>query len=366
MSVSADLGGSPSETEGSEAREATMSVSADLGGSPSETLSYPSARTTCMTFGDIDTSEMLYDVGGDRPHDAADTKIDDSLRVAPDGPPPYLSPSSASTFRSCARRWKFRYVDRLPDPAGEAAIAGTFAHRVLEELMELPSSQRTTDQAKVLARELWPETEEHPDFVALELDDTEQRRFRWLAWTAIEGLWRLENPVEVNVVANEQKIDTTLRSVPFRGIVDRLERASSDPSAALIVSDYKSGRAPSRRYQDGRLEQVLLYAAAIEASTGERPQAARLLYLGQRIIETPVNEELLDSAITGLEETWNNLTTSVSANEFAPTPGPLCGWCPYAGECPEGLSELASRHAGGRIKASAPSLRYLDAQPAAS
>lgn len=30
MSASADLGGSPSETEGSEAHEATMSVSADV------------------------------------------------------------------------------------------------------------------------------------------------------------------------------------------------------------------------------------------------------------------------------------------------------------------------------------------------
>ena len=339
-----------------------MSANADLGGSPSETLSHPSARTTSMTFGDIDTSEMLYDVGGDRPHDAADTKIDDALRVVPDGPPPYLSPSSASTFRSCARRWKFRYMDRLPDPAGEAAIAGTFAHRVLEELMELPGPQRTTEQAKVLARQLWPETAEHPDYLALELDDTNQRRFRWLAWTAIEGLWRLEDPSEIHVVANEQKVDTTLGTVPFRGIVDRLERDSASPDAALIVSDYKSGRAPSKRFQEGRLEQVLLYAAAIEASTGERPQAARLLYLGQRIIETPVTEELLTAAVVALDETWTALNASVAAGEFDATPGPLCGWCPYAGECAEGLEELASRFASGRIKSSAPSLVFLSTE----
>ena len=82
-----------------------MSVSAVLGGSPSETLSYPSARTTTMTFGgEIDTSEMLYDIGGERPHDAADAKRDETLRVIREGPPPYLSPSSASTFNSCARR----------------------------------------------------------------------------------------------------------------------------------------------------------------------------------------------------------------------------------------------------------------------
>ncbi len=319
-----------------------------------------------MTFADVDTSEMLYHVGGDRPHDAADTEIDDSLTVSRSGPPPYLSPSSASTFRSCPKRWKFRYMDRLPDPAGEAAIAGTFAHRVLEELMELPGPQRTTDQAKELARELWPETAEHDDFLALELDDAEQRRFRWLAWTAIEGLWSLENPEEINVVANEQKVDTMLGFVPFRGIVDRLERQGDSADSPLIVADYKSGRAPKQRYQEGRLEQVLLYAAAVEASTGERPQAARLLYLGQCIIETPVTEDLINSAVDALEDTWNQLSMSLGADEFGPSPGPLCGWCPYAGECPEGLNELASRQASGRIRASAPSLRFLETQAAAS
>jgi len=314
-----------------------------------------------MTFAELDTSEMLYDVGGERPHDAADTRIDDRLTVKPAGPPPYLSPSSASTFRSCPRRWKFRYIDRLPDPAGEAAIAGTFAHRVLELLMEEAGPSRTTDRAREIARTVWPETAEHDDFAALGLDEQQQRRFRWLAWTAIEGLWRLENPSEVDVVANEQKVDTHLGEVPFRGIVDRLERETSDFVDGLVVTDYKSGRAPSRRFADQRLEQVLLYAAAVEASTGERPQAARLLYLGQCVIETEVTDELLHASVSALGDTWVALNESVAAEAFEASPGPLCGWCPYAGECPEGLAELELRHSSGRIRASAPSLRFVAA-----
>ena len=331
-----------------------------------------------MTFGDIDTSEMLYDLGGDRPHDAADTHIADThIGDAKDAgsetgaaskiePPPYLSPSSSSTFRSCPRRWKFRYIDRLPDPAGEAAIAGTFAHRVLEELMELPSQDRSTDQAKSLARQLWPETADDPEFIALDLDEAAQRRFRWLAWTAIEGLWHLETPSDVHVVANEQKIDTVLNDVPFRGIVDRLEREGPSEDSALIVSDYKSGRAPSPRFQADRLEQVLLYAAAVEASSGERPKAARLLYLGQCIVATEVTSELIESAVGALSDTWGELNLAVQRTEFDASPGPLCGWCPYAGVCPEGLEELQLRHSSGRIKSSAPSLSFLESARSAS
>jgi len=271
-----------------------------------------------MTFTDLDTSEMLYDVGGDRPHDAADTRIDDQLTVRPAGPPPYLSPSSASTFRSCPRRWKFRYIDRLADPAGEAAIAGTFAHRVLELLMEEPGNARTTDRARIIARDVWPETAESDDFAALGLDDTEQRRFRWLAWTAIEGLWRLERPEDVVVVANEQKMDTQLRGVPFRGIVDRLERENASETAGLVISDYKSGRAPSRRFANDKLDQVLLYAAAVEAESGERPKSARLLYLGQCIIETEVTEELISASVSALGDTWSSINAAVAEKSFDP------------------------------------------------
>lgn len=312
-----------------------------------------------MELDDLDTDEMLYDVDGEAPHDAADTRSEDQLAERPAGPPPYLSPSSASTFRSCAKRWKFRYVDRLADPAGEAALAGTFAHRVLEVLLDEPPDQRTTERAKEIARAVWPETQGDPDFVALELNDTEERRFRWLGWTAIEGLWRLENPADVALVATEQKVDTHLGTVPFRGIVDRLERESADTSAGLVVSDYKSGRAPSPRFQQDKLDQVLLYAAAVEAENGERPKAARLLYLGQCIVQTEVTSELLDASISALTQTWSAIHVAVETKTYEPSPGPLCGWCPYAGQCEEGLAELELRQLSGRIRSSAPSLRFL-------
>ncbi len=309
----------------------------------------------------VDTSEVLYDLVGDQPHDSADALAEGQLAPEVQGPPPYLSPSSSSTFRSCAKRWEFRYIHRLADPPGETAIAGTFAHRVLELLMEEPGPDRTIDKAKLIARDVWPETAELEEFQALAFDQAEERRFRWLAWTAIEGLWKLENPAEVVVVANEQKIDTHLGEVPFRGIVDRLERADNSAGSPLVVSDYKSGRAPSARFSGSRLEQVLLYAAAVEASTGERPSSARLLYLGQTTISAEVTDDSLASAVGALAETWVSVNKAVKSDQFEASPGPLCGWCPYAGECPEGLAELESRQMSGRIRSSAPSLRFLSA-----
>ncbi len=254
-------------------------------------------------------------------------------------PPQRLSPSGAATFEQCPRRWRFRYVDRLPDPPGVDALIGTFAHRVLEHLMQQHPSRRTKDDARRIARATWPEMSASDDYCDLELDDEQARDFRWRAWTAIEGLWHLEDPASVEVRATEQHMSVTLDGVPFRGVVDRVE---SEPDG-LVISDYKSGRAPTRRYAPSRLQQVLLYAAAIAEETGEQPVRAQLLYLGQKIVATAATPVETAGAVEELRSTWGAIADACDGDDFAARPGPLCGYCPYVERCPEGQAENLRR-----------------------
>jgi putative RecB family exonuclease len=270
-------------------------------------------------------------------------------------PPAHLSPSSASTFDQCPRRWKFKYVDKLPDPSGRAALVGGFAHRVLELLCELPGPQRTLDQARALARACWPEVEADPDFVALDLDEVAARDFRWAGWQAIAGLWPLEDPATVEVLDTERSVRTELSGVPFLGIVDRVDAFGDQ----VVVTDYKSGTLPSPRFRDDKIAQVLLYAAAIEALDGRRPQRARLLYLGQQAIDIPVTDENLATAVGALTGTWASLDQACGQDRFDSRPGVLCCWCPFADRCEEGREEIARRHLDGRVPAHAPALRLV-------
>ena len=272
-----------------------------------------------------------------------------------DGLPKYLSPSSAGMFQECPRRWKHRYIDHLPDPPGEPALAGTFAHRVLELLLQEPPDQRTPERAKELARDVWPEIGGDGDFKARSLAAAEARAFRWRSWQAIEGLWSIEDPSEVVVEATEQDIRVEIGGVPFRGIVDRLDVETD----GLVIADYKSGKAPSERYQDARLHQVLLYAAAVAELSGIRPARARLLYLNQRIIEVDVTEDNIAEVTTTLQETWTRLQEACRTGEFEAQTGPLCAWCPFVAHCPEGQGEVATRHSAGRVRHDAPGLALV-------
>jgi len=267
--------------------------------------------------------------------------VSDSFERAVPTPPRRLSPSGAGTFEQCPRRWRLRYVERLPDPPGEAALAGSFAHRVLELLMQRDPHERTVEIAKAIARAEWPGVEADPDFRALGFDETGSKHFRWKAWQAIEGLWALEDPKAVDVRATEHDVEADLGGVPFRGIVDRLDEEGD----GLVVTDYKSGKAPSARFRRGRLDQVLLYAAAVEQATGEMPVHARLLYLGQRPVGIKVTREEIHSVVDKLTGTWAAINTACDTDEFEPRTGPLCGWCPYVDRCPEGTKEVAKRQA---------------------
>ncbi len=205
--------------------------------------------------------------------------------------------------------------------------------------MQREPAERTVEAAKAIARQEWPETEIGEEFQGLGFDEAESKKFRWKSWLAIEGLWALEDPKTVTVVATEQDIEAELGGVPFRGIVDRLDEEGD----GLVVTDYKSGQAPSPRYRRGRLDQVLLYAAAVKESTGRMPVRARLLYLGQRPVGIDVTPAELDGVTEKLVATWGAIKTACSTDEFEPRTGPLCGWCPYADRCAEGTAEVAKR-----------------------
>jgi len=273
--------------------------------------------------------------------EAADGTVDETMDETMDETivgPRRLSPSGAATFRQCARRWRFRYLEGRDDPPTAPALIGSFVHRILEELLAEPPAGRTEERARLLARAVWPDTATDASFVALELDERRQRSFRWRAWRSIEGYFRVEDPATVDVVDREQRLECEIGGVPFVGIVDRTERAAD----GLVVTDYKTGRRPSARYCDERLEQVLLYAAAL-GSTGEHPRRARLLYLGAGALDVEADPERVAGAVGSFTRTWEDIAAARRDDDFGPRPGPLCGWCPFLADCPEGRREVERR-----------------------
>src|SRR5262245_65514531 len=81
---------------------------------------------------------------------------------APAGPS--LSPSRAGDFMTCPLLYRFRVIDRLPEPPTTATARGTLVHAALERLFDLPAAERIPEAARTLLAAEWDRlAAEEPD-----------------------------------------------------------------------------------------------------------------------------------------------------------------------------------------------------------
>jgi putative RecB family exonuclease len=248
-------------------------------------------------------------------------------------PLPYaLSPSSMGAFTTCPLAFRFSYVQRLPEPPSAAASKGTLVHRALERLHDRPAAERSIDAALVDLAVAASELESHPEFAGLELSDDEWGTFVDEAERHVRRYFELEDPTTVRSIGLELKLEADLGSVRLRGIIDRLDLADD---GGLIVTDYKTGSAPSERWEQKSLAGVHLYAVLCEQNFGVRPARVQLLYLSkpEAIVSIPT-----DSTVRGVEiksaAVMKAVRTACDRNDFRPRPSNLCDWCSFKEFCP--------------------------------
>src|SRR6201995_116218 len=86
---------------------------------------------------------------------------------------PALSPSRAADFKQCPLLYRFRAIDRLPEPPSTAQVRGSVVHAALEQLYALPAAERGPQTADALVGPAWQQMlAAEPDLVA-ELDADE-------------------------------------------------------------------------------------------------------------------------------------------------------------------------------------------------
>ncbi len=263
----------------------------------------------------------------------------DTAEAATDaGParPIALSPSRASDFMQCPLLYRFRVVDRLPEPPSTAAVRGTVVHAVLERLFDLPAAERTLTAASGLLQPEWERLrEEAPELEGLFGTDTESMA-EWLASAdeLLERYFTLEDPTRLEPADRELYVETDLESgLRLRGYVDRLDVA---PTGAIRIVDYKTGRAPSALFEAKALFQMKFYALVLWRSRGVVPAMLQLVYLGNGEVlrYSPTESELLatERKVTAL---WTAIERAATTGDWRASPSRLCDWCHHRDLCPE-------------------------------
>ncbi len=248
-----------------------------------------------------------------------------------------LSPSRAGDFLSCPLLYRFRSVDRLPEPASLDAVRGTVVHRVLEQLYDLPAIDRTPAQAASLVRPAWEELSAlEPEALEAFSSEGAPELDTWLAscHAAVRRYFDLEDPRRLEPAERELYVETLLESkLLLRGFVDRVDVR---PDGAIRIVDYKTGRSPRVGFEGRALFQLKFYALAIWRERGVVPEMLQLVYLGdgEVIRYAPDVQDLLGTQ-RKVEAVWRAISLAHETGEWQPSPSRLCGWCAHQARCPE-------------------------------
>jgi putative RecB family exonuclease len=247
--------------------------------------------------------------------------------------PTSLSPSRVESFLSCPLAFRFSSIEKLPDLPSVAATRGSLVHRALELLFVEPAPDRTPEALARSVETAIIEYRTDPDFTLLALDDEQTAAFDDECRQLATNYLTMEDPTAIRDIGLELRLEAPVDGLTLRGIIDRLEL---DDDGELIVTDYKTGRAPSPNWERKSLSGLNFYSFLCESIFGKRPAAIRLMYLksGETITATP-SAQSTRFLITRTTAVLRAVTTACERDDFRPRQSALCNYCSYQQWCPE-------------------------------
>jgi putative RecB family exonuclease len=264
--------------------------------------------------------------------------------------PSTLTPTKVASFTDCALAFRFAVIDRVPEPPTVATVKGTLVHAALEGLFGVPPAERTPEAATAALDSALARLRLDQEFVDLALDPDGEGALVTDAAELLRQYFRLEDPRSVHPIGLELKLEAEVGGVRLRGVIDRLEL---DAAGELVVTDYKTGRAPAERYEQGRFGGVHVYALLCERLFGRRPAAVQLLYLADPLAIVCRPSQQSSRAIEQkVGAVWKAVERACARDDFRPRPSKLCDYCAFRQYCPAfGGDPEAARAAAAAVRA---------------
>jgi RecB family exonuclease len=235
-----------------------------------------------------------------------------------------LSFSRIDSYRTCPRKFRYAYVDKLPGRPGPALSFGTSVHNALEAFYDrkLPACP-SEDELLGFLYDGW----EHHGFV--ELPREEQVGYYRHAQDVLRRFHRRAAPTYRLPVATEAWFELPIAYEAV--VVGSIDRVDVDDDGRFHVIDYKTNRKVRDRARVAKSLQLSIYALACQHLYGALPATVTLDFVVPGVQVTATLDELdLDAA----REAVLSTAAAVRAEIYPPEPNRLCDWCDFRALCP--------------------------------
>jgi putative RecB family exonuclease len=249
----------------------------------------------------------------------------------------YISWSALSTFRTCPLKYKFRYIDGLPEESVSSALVfGTGIHTAIEQHFQAHLAgdpKPDLDTLLFAYRSAWLPHE--PD--AIQFGSTETRAS--LDALASKMLTAFLSSPAASVRGRVLGVEEPVRGLLVEGVPDLLGRIDllTEDSDSLVITDIKTSRGKwSAEQVEDSGEQLLLYSHLVSEIAPGKTVRTRFLIITKA--KEPVVEEhtrevkpaAVKRTLAGVERVWR----AIEAGVFYPAPSVMsCSSCGYRAAC---------------------------------
>ena len=245
-----------------------------------------------------------------------------------------LSPSRAGDFQACPLLYRFRVIDRLPEPPDAVMVRGTLVHAVLEDLFGEDARSYGRARPRAGAQEWEKLRDEHPRSPSSSPPSRPPtKRPGWRRASSCSHVLR-HGGSELGRAGGARaaaRLHPRVRCHARRGRRPRRRRTRwPHQSGGLQVRAVANPRFEARA-----LFQMRFYALVIWRTRGVIPTVLQLLYLSDRTAWTTHPPSRSCWPPSASSSPLGRDHRAIEAGEFLPRPSLMCQWCSHRDICPE-------------------------------
>ena len=248
-----------------------------------------------------------------------------------------ISESKYKTFKQCKLKYRYKYVDYLPEPDEantDALHFGSYIHKIFEDGVNIQSEKELVK----LSEELRGEYKVSTDYTG-------------------KDLICIKNFLEFNkklgeTVATELSFEVELgKDIKLNGIIDRIIKGKNN---TYLIIDYKTSKKEKSKielYQDTQLKG---YAYAVHKMFNvpiKNITVAHYYPLTDNLVNVSYTSNQINSYVKSIiDEVWR--IRKAKKESLVATRNEFCNWCPYKSLCPEFNDPLVIEENLKKIKTS--------------
>lgn len=231
-----------------------------------------------------------------------------------------ISESKYQTFKQCKLKYRYRYVDKLPEPEEsntDALHFGSYVHKIFENGVKAKSETELVRIAE----------EVRGSYKVSEKYDGKDL-------TCIKNFVKFNEQLE-ETLATELTFEVPVKDdITLNGVIDRIVKGKD---GGYLIIDYKTSKKEKSKvdlYQDSQLKGYVYAISTLYKVPVNQIIAAHYYPLTGSFVHVQYSQPQIAQHLRGIvDEVWK--IRKCKLDDMKPNRNDFCNWCAYKSACPE-------------------------------